>query len=90
MRIDRSGAAASYVDENMSLTKWFDEEATVSPPKLVNGHDLIKEFGLAPGPKIGEFLEAVQEAQASGEIEAKEDALEFVRKELDRENATER
>ncbi|MDY6911953.1 MAG: HD domain-containing protein, partial [Chloroflexota bacterium] len=40
------------------LTKWFEEETTVSPPKLINGHDLLSEFGLTPGPVIGELLEA--------------------------------
>lgn len=69
------------------LARRFEEETTVSPPKLINGHDLINEFGLAPGPKIGVLLEAVREAQASGEIATKEEALHFVRRGWD--NATE-
>ncbi|PIU57618.1 MAG: metal-dependent phosphohydrolase [Chloroflexi bacterium CG07_land_8_20_14_0_80_51_10] len=64
------------------LSKRFEEEATISPPKLINGHDLIDKFGIAPGPKIGELLEAVREAQASGEINTEEEALAFVREEL--------
>ena len=36
-------------------------------------------LALAPGPKIGEMLDSVREAQASGEIESKEEALELVR-----------
>ena len=66
------------------LAKWLEEKTTLSPPKLINGHDLINEFGLAPGPRIGVLLEAVRETQASGEIATKEDALDFVRKELER------
>ncbi|MFP3975850.1 MAG: CCA tRNA nucleotidyltransferase [Chloroflexota bacterium] len=72
------------------LDKWFEEESTVSPPKLVDGHDIMGEFELPPGPKIGELLEEVREAQASGEIQSKEEALNFVRKELDKENASKR
>lgn len=66
------------------LARWFEEETIVSPPKLINGYDLIDKFGLAPGPQIGVLLEAVREAQASGEIATQEEALDFVRKEQER------
>lgn len=64
------------------LGQWLAREKTVSPPKLVNGHRLMKEFGLEPGPRIGHLLESVREAQAAGEIETEAEALDFVRKEL--------
>jgi len=70
------------------LSRWFEEETTVSPPKLINGHDLIGEFGLAPGPQIGVILETIREAQASGEITTKEEAMDFVRKEVGRSDET--
>jgi poly(A) polymerase len=66
------------------LSRWFEEKTTVLPPNLIDGHDLIDKFGLAPGPKIGGLLEAVREAQASGEIATKEEALCFVRREVER------
>ena len=66
------------------LSKWFEEQATVVPPKLIDGHTLIDKLGLAPGPQIGELLEAVREAQAAGEIETAEEALDFVTKRLGR------
>ncbi len=72
------------------LDKRFNEGNTVSLPKLVDGNDIMYEFELPPGPRIGELLEAVHEAQASGEIQSKEEALNFVRKELDKENASKR
>ena len=34
---------------------------------------------MAQGPKIGEVLERVQEAQAVGEIKTRAEALEFAR-----------
>ncbi len=53
-------------------------QKVISPPKLVNGHDLMDEFGLEEGPRIGELLEAVREAQVEGEVRTQEDALALV------------
>jgi hypothetical protein len=39
---------------------------------------LIKNFDLAPGPKVGELLEAVREAQASAEVTTREEAISYV------------
>ena len=64
------------------LTQHFEQEKLVIPPKLLNGHDLINIFGLNPGPKIGKLLEAVREAQASGEIASREEALSYIREHL--------
>jgi poly(A) polymerase len=64
------------------ITQWFEEQATVKPPKLIDGHDLIDSFGMSPGPDIGRILEAVREAQAAGEITTTEQALAFVEREL--------
>jgi len=55
-----------------------NEESIVTPPKLIDGHDLINIFVLKPGPQIGELLETVREAQASGEVTTREEALDFV------------
>ena len=54
----------------------------VIQPKLVDGHDLISIFGMSPGPRIGELLEAVREAQASGEVATREEALSYLREQL--------
>ena len=64
------------------LSQRFQEEGVVALPKLINGHALINIFGLSPGPKIGDLLELVREAQASGELTTREEALAFVRKQL--------
>ena len=64
------------------LSQRFQKESLVVPPKLVDGHDLINIFGMSPGPKIGEFLEAVREAQASGELATREEALVYIREHL--------
>ncbi|GAI28707.1 unnamed protein product, partial [marine sediment metagenome] len=67
---------------NYVLTQRFEQAALVVPPKLVDGHDLINIFGMSPGPKIGEFLEQVHEAQASGEVATREEALSYIRERL--------
>lgn len=64
------------------LTQRFEQEALIIPPKLVDGHDLIDIFGMSPGPKIGEFLEQVREAQATGELATREEALFYIRERL--------
>jgi poly(A) polymerase len=61
------------------LTKHFTEENLSAPPKILDGHDIIKIFQLKPGPKVGELLEALHEAQADGEITTREQALAYIR-----------
>ncbi len=70
---------------NYVLAQRFQEESLVTPPKLVDGHDLINIFGMSPGPKIGELLEAVREAQASGELATRDEALAYIRERLSKE-----
>jgi poly(A) polymerase len=45
------------------------------PQRLITGHDLMKEFGLHPGPQIGALLEQINEARAAGEITSRGEAL---------------
>jgi len=60
------------------LARHAEEGKATTPPKLVNGHDLIDIFGLSPGPRFAEILEAVREAQATGEISTREEALDYI------------
>jgi len=64
------------------LSQREKERDIVTPPKLINGHDLINIFALEPSRQIGKLLEAVREAQAAGEITTREEALAFVQKRL--------
>ncbi|MBN1369412.1 MAG: CCA tRNA nucleotidyltransferase [Dehalococcoidaceae bacterium] len=48
--------------------------------RLINGHDLLDNFKLSPGPLIAKILEAVAEAYAVGEISTREQALELAEK----------
>jgi len=65
------------------LQDYYERYAeVVSPPKLISGGDLMKVFGLAEGPRLGELLEAVREAQAAGEIRTRREALDYVERAL--------
>lgn len=75
----RHAEIAEYI-----LSKWFQEQAVVVPPKLIDGHTLMDRLGLSPGPQIGELLEMVREAQAAGELHTSDEALDFVAKRLGR------
>lgn len=65
------------------LEERFREDGTVKPPKIIDGNDIIVKYGLAPGPEIGRLLEAVREAQASGEVATREEALSLVKRLID-------
>jgi len=62
------------------LSDYYERhQKVVSPPKLISGHDLMEEFGLEEGPRLGELLETVREAQVEGEVRTKEEALALVK-----------
>ena len=60
------------------------DSSVKSLPKLVDGYDIIDRFALAPGRAIGILLEEVREAQASGDVNTREQALELVRASIER------
>ena len=65
--------------EEMIHPYFFQVEEVVKPPRLVNGNELMETFQLPPGPRIGQLLGAVEEAQAEGRVRTKTQALALVR-----------
>ena len=64
---------------NNIMDAYFNHyEEVVSPPKIVNGKDIIKRFDLKPGKTIGLLIEQVVEAQVEGLIHTEEDALRYI------------
>ena len=61
--------------EELLNAYFFKAEEVVKPPRLVDGTQLMRTLGLTPGPRIGELLGAIEEAQAEGRIHSKEEAL---------------
>jgi len=59
------------------LSSYFERpDEIIKPVPLLTGHDLLA-MGLAEGPRIGQVLAALQEAQAAGEIGNRADAEAF-------------
>ena len=65
---------------NRLLTLYYHEPETVNPPRLVTGDDLMRELNIPPGPRIGQLLEAIREAQAVGEVRSYEKAMSLARR----------
>jgi tRNA nucleotidyltransferase/poly(A) polymerase len=61
---------------------WEKPQETVTPPRLVDGNELMTEFGLEPGRIIGQLLEAIREGQAMGKVTNREQALDLAREYL--------
>ena len=59
----------------------------VAPDPLLNGWDLQQSFDLPAGPGIGVMLETLREAQASGEVRTRDEALALVQGQLSNELA---
>lgn len=60
------------------------QQNVVLPAKLIDGHDLMRTFALKPGKLIGELLSEVKEAQVSGDVTTREEAIELVRRSLEK------
>jgi poly(A) polymerase len=53
-------------------------------PPLIDGHDLMDIFNLAPSPLMGRILKQVHERRLSGELATRDRALAWVRDYLNR------
>ena len=59
-----------------------DIAPTLHGPRFVTGKDLIELFSLQPGPQFSQILNELQEAQVEGEVNNREEALEWVQQSL--------
>jgi putative nucleotidyltransferase with HDIG domain len=58
-----------------------DERPTVvKPRKLIRGDELAAELGIVAGPGLRDVLEKIAEAQAAGEVNDRDGAVEFARR----------
>jgi poly(A) polymerase len=67
---------------NYILAEHEEQEAKALPARLIDGHDIMDAFGLAPGRLIGRLLAMVNEAHASGELNTRAEALALVEREI--------
>ncbi len=48
--------------------------------KLIDGKDIMELLKIKQGPKLGEIINALKEAQISGNVTTREEAIDFVKK----------
>jgi poly(A) polymerase/tRNA nucleotidyltransferase (CCA-adding enzyme) len=63
---------AAWVDALLD-TIWG--EVIEPTPALLNGDQLMRALGIAPGPLVGQLLAAIGSAQAEGTISTSEEAI---------------
>ncbi|MCC6453749.1 MAG: HD domain-containing protein [Caldilineaceae bacterium] len=78
---------SGYLDHVEQLLHYAFDEAPQLPLPLVDGHTLIKRLGVKPGPRLGLLMEHLMEAQAAGEIQTPEDALQVAAGWLEQDGA---
>lgn len=61
---------------------WEKPQETIAPPRLLDGNELMTELAIAPGPIVGQLLEAIREGQATGKVKNREQALALAREHL--------
>ena len=63
------------------LNFYLAKKDTLKPlPKLLDGREVMEILGIGQGPKLGEILTLLKEAQISGDVTNKEEAIEFLKK----------
>ncbi len=73
------------VNENISalnnlLEFYLKAKETLKPlPKLLNGNEVMSILSIKPSPQLGKIMEALQEAQISGDILTKDEAVAFIK-----------
>ena len=72
------------VNENMTalnnlLNFYLNKKETLKPlPKLLDGNDVMKLLEIKPSPRLGKVMDSLCDAQISGDISTKEEAVKFV------------
>lgn len=62
------------------ISAWFQQKGTlIAPEPLLNGWEIAQRLGIAPGPQVGAFLEALLEAQVAGQVRDRTEAWRYLR-----------
>ncbi len=66
---------------NMLLRFYLEARETIKPlPKLLTGDEVMTLLNIKPSRKLGEIMNALHEAQISGDVTSREHAVDFVKK----------
>ncbi len=88
-RADRLSARGVDVTEEMVknnldglaalLNFYLEKRETLEPlPKLLDGNEIMELLNLKPSPLLGQIVNELYEAQLSGDVVTKEDAIKFI------------
>ncbi len=81
-RMDCLASHGNLAVHQFLVQKLADTPASeIRPQPLVTGHDLI-EMGHPPGPRFREILTTIEDLQLEGRLTTREQALDYVRREL--------
>lgn len=80
----RGARAQPAIEAHLALARAMLADALAwrehgAPKPLLRGDELAAALGLAPGPRLGELLERLVEAQYAGRVQTREQALAFAR-----------
>ena len=71
---------ANIMETGRELLRYYYEEFSLKPPgPLLNGKDIIKALHLTQSPLVGRLLGMLKEAEVSGRVRSREEALEFIK-----------
>ncbi len=87
-RLSAKGEAVSteMIQENLDnlkeLYKFYEiiKPKLVELPKLIDGKEIMEILNLKPSKKLGEIIEALNEAQLEEEVNTKEEAIVFIKR----------
>jgi poly(A) polymerase len=80
-RLDALASSKDLAPYEFCRAKQRELASSIKPPPLLRGRDLLG-MGLMPGPRVGELLRAVNEAQLDGVVQTREQAMQWVRDRL--------
>ena len=65
---------------NKLLNFYFEKKDSLKPlPKLLDGLEVMKLLNIKASPKLGKIINALHEEQLNGNVNSKEEAVEFVK-----------
>lgn len=65
---------------NNLLEFYLKAKETLKPlPKLLDGNEVMSILSIKPSPQLGKIMDALQEAQISGDILTKDEAVAFIK-----------
>lgn len=83
-RADAAGSSPTDMTPVNELEEIYErdrEELLLMPPQnLLTGAEVMEIFNLIPGPKVGQLLKLVREAQLEGVVSSKQQAVEYLKR----------